>query len=221
MENENDLHRALNIVDTFSKVSGLKLNLNKTEGIRLGNMKDKKTKFKEISWAKSPVRCLGIYVGIDKDECTKLNWMNKLEEIQKLLDSWRTRDLTLFGKILVIKSLAISKIVFSAMNTEIPDNIDKLLNKVLYNFIWNKRDRIKRNVMIAPIPCGGINMIDIKSFFKSLKASWVKRIIEAKQATWNIFGKEYFKTFGENDLILKMSFSDINQFELCQALPTL
>jgi hypothetical protein len=143
-------------INEFSAYAGLKLNIAKTEGIKLGRLKHKEMNFKDINWTIKPIRCLGIYVGHDKNECLWLNWTNKLDEMQKLLDTWRTRDLTLFGKVTIIKVLAISKLVFSALNTHTPENIEKDISKMLYSFIWNKTDRIKRNVIISPMLQGGL-----------------------------------------------------------------
>jgi hypothetical protein len=59
-----------------------------------------------------------------------------------------------------------------------PDGFIKKINTIIYDFIRNKKDRIKRNIITLPIDKGGINMLDIESFFHAIKASWVKRIID-------------------------------------------
>ena len=47
----------------------------------------------------------------------------------------------------------------------------------LYTFLWNgKGDEIKRKVMINDYGVGGLKMIDISSFNKSLKTTWIKKI---------------------------------------------
>ena len=51
--------------------------------------------YKTIKWPEHPIRYLGIYIGNDKELCEKLNWTNKIDDMQKLIDSWRTRKLTL------------------------------------------------------------------------------------------------------------------------------
>ena len=51
------------------------------------------------------------------------------------------------------------------------------LKRLCFTFIWGKRDSIRRNTLIAPVSEGGLNMLDIKSFFLAVKAAWFKRII--------------------------------------------
>lgn len=45
-------------------------------------------------------------------------------------------------------------------------------------FLWSdKGGKIKRNVVINDYLEGGIKMIDIFAFNKSLKATWIKKIL--------------------------------------------
>lgn len=65
---------------------------------------------------------------------------------------------------------------------EIPDeDYIKSINKLIYNFIWNKIDRIKRNTLIGHVKEGGQGITDVKSKINALKASWVPRLKETKQ----------------------------------------
>jgi hypothetical protein len=65
------------------------------------------------------------------------NFLVTVENIEKLLNVWRQRDLTLEGKIIIFKSLAISKIVhvayLSAVPKEIIDKLEKIQNEFLFN----------------------------------------------------------------------------------------
>lgn len=87
------------------------------------------------------------------------------------------RKLTLFGKCTVINSLALSKLIYVASILEIPDeDYIKRINKLIYNFIWNKTDRIKRNTLIGHVKEGGLGITDVDSKIKALKASLVLKL---------------------------------------------
>ena len=214
LQSESDIEMVVSLINDFSKVAGLNLNLNKTEGLLLGKLKNKVNVNKKIQW-KTAIRCLGIYVGTDKGLCYKHNWLDKLIEMQKLLDSWRTRDLTLFGKALIIKSLAISKIVYTVMNTSVPEDAVAKIDTMLFKFLWPKKSRIKRNIMIAPTTLGGINMIDTDSFFDSIKASWVQKIISGRTCTWATIGEKLLKNYP----VLESTATDIKQYPFFKTLP--
>ena len=49
-------------------------------------------------------------------------------------------------------------------------NAIKEVKKLFYSFLWNEKvHKIKRNVIINDYPNGGLKMIDIDFFSKSLK----------------------------------------------------
>ena len=56
--------------------------------------------------------------------------------MQGVLNLWRMRNLTLEGRIVVFKMLAISKIVFVALLTKIPYQVVKELEKIQNSFLW-------------------------------------------------------------------------------------
>ena len=48
-----------------------------------------------------------------------------------------------------------------------------------YSFLWdNMGDKIKRSVMINDYKNGGLKMVDIASFTKSLKTAWIKKCLD-------------------------------------------
>ena len=63
------------------------------------------------------------------------------------------------------------------------------INTLFYSFVWNgKGDKIKRNVMINDYAEGGLKMIDIQSFSKALKATWIRKYLDTtNQGKWKLF----------------------------------
>ena len=59
-------------------------------------------------------------------EIVLINYENKLEEMEKLLNSWLRRNIAPFGKITVIKTLVISKVTHLFKN--LPDTDEKFLH---------------------------------------------------------------------------------------------
>ena len=110
-------------------------------------------------------------------------------QIEKEIVQWRRRHLTPFGKIAVIKSLLISKLVH--LLAALPNPAAKTRNeieKMFYNFIWgSKRDAIKRTRLTQDYAKGGLRMIDLNAFIDSLKLSWLKRLF-LSQSIWAKLG---------------------------------
>ena len=57
------------------------------------------------------------------------------------------------------------------------DEFIRGINRIIFNFIWNKKDRIRRNTLVGDKLKGRINIVDIQSKFKVLKASWIPKIL--------------------------------------------
>ena len=112
LKSKSEIHIALNLIEVFGTLSGLKLNRNKTEGIWLGALKHCKDKFESIKWTDDPVKSLGVYFGRDQNICKHLNFQKQLEKSKRILIDWQKRNLTLIGKITVVKSLIIPNLTF-------------------------------------------------------------------------------------------------------------
>ena len=213
------IDKALIELNLFGKVSGSKLNLNKTEGIWLGPFINNEPMYKGIEFKTCPIRYLGIYIGHDTEECKRLNWDTKLENLIKCLDMWKMRNLTIFGKVLIIKSLAMSKLIYNASILPVPDNFVNTVNKVLYNFLFNNHCRIKRNTLIGNLEDGGIKMIDVEASFKALKAAWVSRLLKDNLACSHVFNYYCMKLNLNSSYMLNTYFDNASSFPHLNVFP--
>ena len=101
-----------------------------------------------------------------------INFDERLVKLKKTLNFWCGRHLTILGRIVVIKALALSKLVYNCSVLEAPVDFAKKVNSIILPFIWNfKPDKIKRNSLIGPISKGGLNMVNFVDVEKSLKAA--------------------------------------------------
>ena len=72
-----------------------------------------------------------------------LNFKNKIDEIKTILQNWSLRRLTLLGRITVLKSLPLSKLVYHFSTLPFPPKmIIKELEAIFFDFLWNGK-RIK------------------------------------------------------------------------------
>ena len=87
--------------------------------------------------------------------------------------------MSLFGRIEVIKTLAISRLVY--ILTLLPTHGKEYfqdIERMLYQFLWrNKPARIRATVIQNKIDAGGAGMTDLKVKNESLKLGWIERFI--------------------------------------------
>ena len=105
--------------------------------------------------------------------------------LKNVLNQWTTRNLTLIGIICIVKTLAISKLVFNTSVLNVPSNFAEKVDDICFKFIWNfKPDNVKRQTIVLPVDKSGLNMVDFSIVDKSPKAAWVKRFYEAEGSKW-------------------------------------
>ena len=114
------LQTILQTCPTFQLYSSLKLNLDKSEACWIGTKREAKETPINCRWVNlncSVIRTLGIFNSYDTDLMEKLNFLDKLKVLKDVLNLWECRGLSLAGKILIFKSLALSKLLYaSTMN---------------------------------------------------------------------------------------------------------
>ena len=128
------------------------------------------------------VKILGILYSNDNQNIVEQNLSGILAKISQEITQWKRRHLTLIGKVTVVKALLISKLVhiFTALPNPSHDIIKNIKN-TMFKFVWNNGpDKVKRKKLIQHYDRGSLRMVDIASFIKSLKISWIKRLYWAK-----------------------------------------
>ena len=177
---ENSIKTSINILNEFSKISGLKVNLNKSELIPLDNSKVEiyNHSFSPgIKITTDKFKRLGIIIlttGNQKDLIEE-HYYNKKEMLEIIKKTWQKRDLTLHGKLTIIKSLITPQLTYA--QTLLPSPGELFLNdieKIILNFFWDvKPAKIKKTILFKEKTEGGLNLTNIKIYAKSVKFQWI------------------------------------------------
>ena len=135
--------KLLNTISLFSSFSSLKTNLSKCKvpgigllkwvklaayGIKCINLTDKN---------KNAIKILGILFSYNKNIEVEQNFKKTIIGIEKVLRMGPRRNLTLEGKIIIFKTLTLSKFVFLAQVLSIPNEITTTVNRIQEEFLWN------------------------------------------------------------------------------------
>jgi hypothetical protein len=209
VEDPKSLENALEILGLFEQYAGLRLNKTKTEAMWLGRDRNKTTTPLSVKWVKE-VHSLGIFFSYNTDSVILKNFSDRAKEFKRILDMWSQRDLSLIGKITILKSLAFSKVIYQCGSVTTPADFCKLINDIAFNFLWqNKPDKIKRQTIIADYEKGGLKMLDFFSFIKAQKAMWVKRLDSDDNASWKAAPNFYLKEFlGKDTFKCQMDYKE-------------
>jgi len=141
LANISSVEILIKILNDFEKCSGLKMNLSKTKAMWIGASKQSLEKPLDLEWC-SGVKTLGIYFSCDQEQVFKQNFHERLKDVQKIINLWSFRSLSLFGKVTIIKSFLIPKLLYVSSILETPQQIIKDMERMIYKFLWNGPDKV-------------------------------------------------------------------------------
>ena len=127
--------------------------------------KNRTDTFFGFNWKKK-LKILGLYFCSYKcashiDE----NWSERIVKIKRLISFWEKRNLSVVGKIRIIKTFLISQVVYVMQALAVPEKVLIKMNRLLFIFLWRQKDcnrrafeKVKRSVLCADVGSGGLNM---------------------------------------------------------------
>ena len=154
-------------------ISGLAVNPTKTEGMWIGSLRENRSTPLELN---EPVKALGVYYSYDQELLHDKNLIEGLDSVNKFINIWSARGLSLYGRITVIKSLIIPKFVYIASLLTTPKGLIQELNRQIFKFLWKGVDKVTRLSTINDYQRSDLKIIDSETMVKSLRLSWLKRI---------------------------------------------
>ncbi len=221
MRDRNDILNGLSIVTQYSKFSGLKLNKNKTEAMWLGREKDSRVTVADLKWKidDPAIKILGVIFSNSKPASEIMeNWEPRLQNVKRIIKSWEKRDLSLIGKIHVIKTFLLSQFIYLMQSISLPEVVLTQINTTLFKFVWKKRtnnkrafEKVRRNVLCSSPEDGGLNMINILDMQDSFLIAWMNKLWCNRDSFWAHVPLFYISQLGP-DLAVLNSNIGIKEF---------
>jgi len=90
-------------------------------------------------------------------------------------NQWKTRGLSLLGRVQVIKAQALSLLQYAGNNLSTPKWAMKEINNIIYKFIWKGPDKIPREALETEWNRGGLGLPRPQVIDWTLKIQWLKR----------------------------------------------
>ena len=146
LKNSTYIAPCLNIIQDFEKISGSKLNMNKTKGIVV--KEENIGKFGSIELIMGPEKVLGVLLGKNVDISSY--WESHLNKVKAQLQNWGSRELSFQGIVHVIRSLGLSTISYAIEMQGIDIKYVRQLNDILWEFLWSGK---KYHVWKKFVPC--------------------------------------------------------------------
>ena len=166
LEDRYSVKNIINFFQTFSQFSGLKPNISECEIASIGLLKGA---IEIICWLKlvnltvDTIKILGVHFSDNKEPQIQRNFFITIRNIQKILYLWNSRNFSLKGRIFIFNILAISKIVYLSLLTDVPNAIINEIQSIQKNFLWySSQPKINNKTLSNSFDDGGIKNVYVK-----------------------------------------------------------
>lgn len=214
IRDDSSLHHLFHTLDTFSQLSGLRMNRHKSHLLLLGNHKDPPTSIKGIQ-VSDKVKILGMIFKpkMEDNEQYLLNFAPRVDKIRQVCGDWMNRNMSLKGKVTLISALLISILQYPCSATFTPIRVLTEFKKIVTDFLWGgKRSKIAYNLMIQDIEQGGLKLPDLETRLQAIHLGLIRRLWQEPDSTW---AKILTQALGTEDISLAL----LSKSNLLASLP--
>lgn len=186
---EQNLRNVIGILTDFYKISGLKIQMQKTQCIVFGKIPRGNYKIcpdLNLRWEQD-FKLLGVNLNGTLSNIDE-NFSLKMNEIRGVIKTWHYRFISPIGRACIAKTLLLSKLSHLAFTIpSLSKNCLKKLESEIYEFIWKGREKVARADAKQPETRGGLGFPDIESSWTSYKFAWFRRMISSESIWKKIF----------------------------------
>ena len=104
-----------------------------------------------------------------------------------------------------MKTFAVPILMYRAGLVCMHKDIIMEANKILFNFIWKGKDKVKRSTLISDVENGGLRAPHLESAIKTQQILCCKKFVNSQQSSWKTILLHYLRPVG-GKLVLGCGF---------------
>jgi hypothetical protein len=171
-------------------VSGLRINLGKSELVPIGKVDDVKSLAHILGCriGSLPMTYLGMPLGASFKSLSI--WNGVIEKVERRLASWKKLYLSKGGRVTLIHSTLSSIPTYYLFLFPIPMSVAQKMERLQREFLWSgmgdetKFHLVNWNRVCSPIKAGGLGVRNIIKFNQALLGKWMWRFSQERDALW-------------------------------------
>ena len=133
---------------------------------------------------------MGVHFTYDLRAKQKLNVDELIISIQQKLRTWRWRDLTIIGRIQIVKTFIVPIFLHRASLISVNKEFVKDVNKIIFDFIWKGKDKVKRSAD------GGLKSPHLESIIETQRVLCCRKLASNQPSNWKNILLHYLEPIG-------------------------
>jgi hypothetical protein len=170
LEDRESVEQLLSVLETYERGSGAKQNRRKTIALIIGEETGLKDHIKAAGYDQSTTSetvLVGYPIGPKVDE-TEM-WKEAIDKIQKSLNFWRAKNLSLYGKKIIVDTKIMSRIIYLASLFKMPSRVVKRIEKITDEFLFPKaHERLRKKPWQLSKEEGGLGVTRLEDMNQAL-----------------------------------------------------
>ncbi|KAL9683236.1 hypothetical protein QQ045_015055 [Rhodiola kirilowii] len=194
------------ILESFAICSGLTINYGKSMCLGVGiDAEQLQTFANELGcpMGSVPLSYLGMQVGCNPGRLT--TWKPILQKFKNKLASWRSANLSMAGRVVLIKSALSNLPLYYASLYKMPVMVAQVMEKIQRQFLWGSSENrkkthyVKWSKITRPKKYGGLGIQGMIEKNMVLLSKWWWKLISGKGGLWRRMILEKYAIKGPHD----------------------
>jgi hypothetical protein len=172
---EDEVRQILKMLKDFEMVSGLEINIGKTQLMVAGC--DKWRAGMKVMGIEIVDKVTILGVTIDRKlEALDTNWDKAIVKMRRLAGYWSLFGLSITGRVMVAKTYILSQCIYLMGSLPMSREIGDRINEVLVNYVKGRDRLIERRRQFLCTSLGGYGLVDVNLMNVCMKAVWIERL---------------------------------------------
>ncbi|XP_039007845.1 uncharacterized protein LOC120135683 [Hibiscus syriacus] len=183
------------VLEVFNLMSGLKLNINKSEIFVAGLTAAQCTAISEgtgFKLGKLPVRYLGIPLVTKK--LMERDCLSLIDKIRARLTLWENKHLSFAGRLQLVRSVLFSLTNYWCRQVMLPRGVIKKVEQLCSRYFWKGADlsaRVSWRKICLPKSEGGLGVIDIQGWNRACSVRLIRNLLADEGSLWVAWTRSY------------------------------